>query len=95
MPRDSSSGEPLLGQHRQNNSNNTSSKFGITVEQLAPLTDPTNPTLPSDLGGIDKICKDLKVDPKVGLRSDEADESSLGHSDAPKFEARTQAFGRN
>ncbi|KAI1293186.1 hypothetical protein EDD11_008498 [Mortierella claussenii] len=95
MPRDSSSREPLLGHQNGSNSNRNSGGFGMTVEDLAPLTDPTNPKLPRDLGGIDKICQALKVDPKVGLNSDEAGERSVGHSDAPKFEARSEHFGRN
>ncbi|KAF9093908.1 hypothetical protein BGX23_002745 [Mortierella sp. AD031] len=60
---------------------------------------PTNPKLPHQLGGIEQICKALKVDPKVGLQSDEtfgSSSSSYGKSlDQPKFAARSQAFGRN
>ncbi|KAG0365769.1 PMCA-type calcium-translocating P-type ATPase [Gamsiella multidivaricata] len=96
MPRDSTSDEPLLG-HRNEPSGQQDSDtgFSITCEDLAPLTDPTNPTLPHQMGGIEKICQALKVDPKVGLRSDEADSSSVGHSDQPKFATRSKAFGRN
>ncbi|KAF9114263.1 hypothetical protein BGX27_011314 [Mortierella sp. AM989] len=91
MPRDSSR-EPLLGHQ---NGPSSSVKFGFTVEELAPLTDPTDPKLPRELGGIDKICEGLKVNPKNGLSSDESFGQSVGHSDQAKFEARSQAFGRN
>ncbi|KAF9182887.1 hypothetical protein BGZ51_004363 [Haplosporangium sp. Z 767] len=96
MSRDSASSEPLLG--HSNGSNQRSSAaggFAYTVEDLAPLTDPTQPTLPRQMGGTAKICEGLRVDPKVGLSSDEAGPNSIGHSDEPKFEARSKAFGRN
>ncbi|KAF9365501.1 hypothetical protein BGX34_009744 [Mortierella sp. NVP85] len=94
------SNEPLHGhQHKssskQGNSSSSSDGFTLSVEDLASLTDPTNPTLPSQLGGIDAICEALKVDPKVGLRSDEASASSLGGSDQAKFESRSKHFGHN
>lgn len=101
MPRDTAH-EPLLAQHNHHSSAPTiSNVFTITVNDLAPLTDPTNPTLPRDLGGIDQICKALKVDPKLGLNSDEAfgasssSSSSHGKPDQQKFVARSEAFGRN
>ncbi|KAG0321343.1 hypothetical protein BG000_003276, partial [Podila horticola] len=53
------------------------------------------PKLPSELGGIDKICQGLRVDPKVGLHSDEAEEHSVGKTGGAKFAARSKAFGRN
>lgn len=90
--------EPLHGhQHESSSKQGFSSSDGFTmsVEDLAPLTDPTDPTLPSQLGGIEAICKALKVDPKVGLRSDEASASSLGGSDQAKFESRSKHFGHN
>ncbi|KAF9430080.1 hypothetical protein BGZ76_000979 [Entomortierella beljakovae] len=97
MLRDSSSTEPLLRNRNESSSyqNATAGGFTLTVEDLAPLTDPTNPKLPKDLGGLDAICKALKVDPKVGLCNDEADEFSIGHSNQPKFAARSNAFGTN
>ncbi|KAF9916994.1 hypothetical protein BGZ65_000044, partial [Modicella reniformis] len=105
MTQDSASKEPLLqhqngsagqnGSAEQQRTFTSSGEFSLTVQDLEPLTDPTNPTLPHQLGGIEKICEGLKVDPKVGLRSDEASESSLGKSDQPKFEARSKHFGRN
>ncbi|KAF9939540.1 hypothetical protein BGZ67_009306 [Mortierella alpina] len=95
MPRDSAR-EPLLGhQNGSNQGNAASGGFGFTVDDLAPLTDPTNPTLPRQMGGSAKICEGLRVDPKVGLHSDEAGPQSTGHSDEPKFAARSKAFGRN
>ncbi|KAF9430357.1 hypothetical protein BGZ94_007269, partial [Podila epigama] len=95
MPRDSGSNEPLLGQHNESSSDAGQLRFGLTVQDLAPLTDPTSPTNPRELGGIDTICKKLRVDPKVGLNSDEADPSSLGNTSQTKFAARSKAFGRN
>ncbi|KAF8930158.1 hypothetical protein BGZ58_008427, partial [Dissophora ornata] len=99
MPRDSASSEPLLGHHSGPSSYQqgaaSAGGFTMTVEDLAPLTDPTNPTLPREMGGIEKICRALMVDPKVGLHSDEAGVHSIGHSDHQKFTARSKAFGRN
>ncbi|KAG0027855.1 hypothetical protein BGZ82_008735, partial [Podila clonocystis] len=95
MPQRDSAREPLLGHHSGSSHENSSSGFAFTVEDLAPLTDPTNPKLPSELGGIDKICQSLHVDPKVGLHSDEAEEHSVGKSGGAKFAARSRAFGRN
>ncbi|KAG0278399.1 hypothetical protein BGZ95_004093 [Linnemannia exigua] len=102
MPRDTAQ-EPLLTQHHESDSQQQrSSAFSITVDDLAPLTDPTNPKLPRDLGGIEQICKALRVDPKLGLHSDEVlgssspiEGASLGKADQPKFVARSEAFGRN
>ncbi|KAF9280987.1 hypothetical protein BGZ88_011883 [Linnemannia elongata] len=98
MPHDTAH-EPLLAQHHNHSTSPSNNVFTITVNDLAPLTDPTNPTLPRDLGGIDQICKALKVDPKLGLNSDEAfgpsSSSVHGKSDQPKFVARSEAFGRN
>ncbi|KAG0341571.1 hypothetical protein BG004_005985 [Podila humilis] len=88
--------EPLLG-HSNGSSHQDSSSggFAFTVEDLGPLTDPTGPKLPRDLGGIDKLCLGLRVDPKVGLNSDEADDDSVGNSGNAKFAARSKAFGSN
>ncbi|KAI1321773.1 hypothetical protein EDD11_000049 [Mortierella claussenii] len=103
MPRVTSSNEPLLTCHHhtpqqrntseQQREDADSRRFGLSVRDLAPLTDPTNPALPRQLGGIQKICQALKVDPKVGLLSDEAGDSSLGESDQPKFAERSKVFG--
>lgn len=96
MPQRDSAREPLLGHHSGSSHENSSSGgFAFTVEDLAPLTDPTNPKLPRELGGIDKICQGLRVDPKVGLHSDEAAEHSVGKTGGAKFAARSKAFGRN
>ncbi|KAF9198249.1 hypothetical protein BGZ49_000961 [Haplosporangium sp. Z 27] len=96
-PRDSSSNEPLLGNRNESSSYQDAHAggFTLTVDDLAPLTDPTDPLLPSQLGGIKEICRALKVDPRVGLFTDEADPSSVGNSDLQKFAARSKAFGRN
>ncbi|KAF9384721.1 hypothetical protein CPC16_008331 [Podila verticillata] len=96
MPQRDSAREPLLGHHSGSSHENSSlGGFAYTVEDLAPLTDPTNPKLPHELGGLDKICQGLRVDPKVGLNSDEAAEHSVGKSGGAKFAARSKAFGRN
>ncbi|KAF9323845.1 hypothetical protein BG006_001105 [Podila minutissima] len=95
MTQRDSAREPLLGHHSGSSHENSSFGFALTVEDLAPLTDPTNPKLPSELGGIDKICQGLRVDPKVGLHSDEAEEHSVGKTGGVKFAARSKAFGRN
>ncbi|KAF9110258.1 hypothetical protein BGX27_006601 [Mortierella sp. AM989] len=97
MPRDSSSNEPLLGSRPDTSScqDANATGFSLSVHDLAALTDPTNPKLPKDMGGTKAICKALKVDPKVGLHSDEAEPDSVGHSDKPKHSARSKAFGRN
>ncbi|KAF9277424.1 hypothetical protein BGZ74_003371, partial [Mortierella antarctica] len=71
-------------------------RFALTVADLAPLTDPVHPVHPNELGGIDKICQGLRVDPTIGLYSDEADENSIGKkTDGVKFSARRKAFGSN
>lgn len=103
--RDSASREPLLAQQNQQHGTYSATsatahgqalEFKYTVHDLAPLTDPTDPTLPRQMGGIDEICQGLRVDPKVGLHSDETLESySTGHSDQTKFATRSKHFGRN
>lgn len=71
-------------------------RFALTVADLAPLTDPAHPVHPNELGGIDKICQGLRVDPTIGLYSDEADENSIGKkTDGVEFSARRKAFGSN
>ncbi|KAF9174237.1 hypothetical protein BGX21_000747 [Mortierella sp. AD011] len=97
MPRDSSSSEPLLGYRNGSSSYEEANAegFTLTAQDLAELTDPTNPKPPRQLGGIITICKALKVDPKIGLLSDEAGAVSVGNSDQPRFAARSKAFGRN
>lgn len=106
MAHDSASREPLLAQQKQQQqrgsysatttTSSSTSEFKYSVHDLAPLTDPTNPSLPRQMGGIDEICRGLRVDPKVGLHSDETLESySDGHSDQIKFAARSEHFGRN
>ncbi|OAQ34441.1 PMCA-type calcium-translocating P-type ATPase [Linnemannia elongata AG-77] len=97
MPHDNAR-EPLLGSHQHGSSNHEASStggFAYTIEDLSPLTDPTNPTTPRQMGGIDKILKGLKVDPKTGLHSDEAGSHSTGKDSDSKFSARSKAFGRN
>ncbi|KAF9167320.1 hypothetical protein DFQ26_004961 [Actinomortierella ambigua] len=97
MSHDPEQSQPLLGNGSQdsNHQNSRAGGFGMSIDDLAPLVDPTNPRLPRDYGGTDKICQALRVDPKVGLQSDEAGpEGTTGRSHQP-FEARAKAFGRN
>ncbi|KAG0028195.1 hypothetical protein BGZ82_008561, partial [Podila clonocystis] len=89
-----SSKAPLLIQHREKEVSSTG--FALTVADLASLTDPAHPVHPKELGGIDKICQGLRVDPTIGLCSDEAHETSTGKAtDGIKFAARRKAFGSN
>ncbi|KAG0031652.1 hypothetical protein BGZ81_000857 [Podila clonocystis] len=89
-----SSEAPLLIQHCEKKVSSTG--FALTVTDLAPLTDPAHLVHPNELGGIDKICQGLRVDPTIGLSSDEADETSTGKvTDGIKFAARRRAFGSN
>ncbi|KAG0010140.1 hypothetical protein BGZ82_003671 [Podila clonocystis] len=82
-----SSEAPLLVQHHEKKVSSTG--FALTVADLALLTD-------RELGGIDKICQGLRVDPTIGLCSDEAHETSTGKTtDGIKFAARRRAFGSN
>ncbi|KAF8931760.1 PMCA-type calcium-translocating P-type ATPase [Dissophora ornata] len=92
MPQDSAS-EPLLG--AQNGTDTRRHRLVYTVQDLAPLTDPTSPKLPREMGGSAKICEGLCVDPSYGLHSDEASGPSLGASDQLKFKARSELYGRN
>ncbi|KAG0059920.1 hypothetical protein BGZ92_006838, partial [Podila epicladia] len=82
---------PLLIMH--NEKNVPSIGFTLTVADLAPLTDPAHL---KELGGIDKICQGLCVDPTIGLCSDEADETSTGKkTNSVTFAARRKTFGSN
>lgn len=72
-----------------------STRFALTVTDLARLTDPVHPIHPNELGGIDRICQGLCVDPTVGLRSEEENENSSIRTAFVKFASRKKAFGRN
>ncbi|KAG0228380.1 PMCA-type calcium-translocating P-type ATPase [Mortierella sp. GBAus27b] len=98
MSHDSAS-QPLLNQHNgshltHRHRDQPRLKFGFSVQDLAPLTDPTDPKLPREIGGLDKLCDGLIVNPKNGLNSDEGGDA-LGGSEHHKFVERSQQFGRN
>ncbi|KAI8078906.1 PMCA-type calcium-translocating P-type ATPase [Halteromyces radiatus] len=65
--------------------------YGIDAEKLTKLIDPKNPKLLRELGGVERICNLLRVDPSIGLSADEDRERS---SSIP-FIKRQQVFGRN
>ncbi|KAF7720873.1 hypothetical protein EC973_005882 [Apophysomyces ossiformis] len=73
------------------NSQDCQQAFGITVDELGRLVDPKNPELLKQLGGVEKICQKIRVDPRVGLSPDEGAERS---TDTP-FAQRQAVFGRN
>lgn len=80
---------PLLNGDRQADA--SSNPYGVSTDDFAKLVDPKNPDVLKKLGGVQKICKLLKVDPKAGLSPDEGQESS---SDSP-FAERQSVFGTN
>ncbi|KAI7861506.1 PMCA-type calcium-translocating P-type ATPase [Spinellus fusiger] len=75
---------PLLG-HQE------TSSFGVSVNQLVELVDPKNYDQLQQLGGTLGVCKKLRVDPQLGLSSDEGVESSQETA----FKERQAVFGRN
>lgn len=87
MPPPEAEQRSLLKGRRQQHA----SSFGVTPEDLAPLFDPKNKELLEQLGGTQALAKKLRVDPSVGLSSDEGVERS---ADTP-FEERQAVFGRN
>ncbi|CAO3640447.1 unnamed protein product [Cunninghamella echinulata] len=80
--------QPLLNGQQKKYENNY---FNISAEKLTELVDPKNPALLKELGGTNKLCQLLKVNPSKGLSSDEDKETS----DATSFSKRQEAFGRN
>ncbi|KAI8388871.1 PMCA-type calcium-translocating P-type ATPase [Radiomyces spectabilis] len=80
---------PLLNDN--GGSDHASSSFDISTHDLTQLVDPKNPDLLKKLGGVQAICKKLRVDPKSGLSADEG----ASRSDESPFKDREQAFGRN
>ncbi|CEI89022.1 Putative Calcium-translocating P-type ATPase, PMCA-type [Rhizopus microsporus] len=71
--------EPLMGD---------SSSFDIKVDDISQLFDPKSDEQLQKLGGVDAICKKLKVDPSFGLSADEG-------SNQDAFKERQEHFGRN
>lgn len=75
---------PLLGNEQQ-------SAFDVSVEELTRLVDPKNPELLKQLGGVEKLCRKLRVDPSTGLSTDEGAQSSSDKA----FADRQAVFGKN
>ncbi|CAJ0758427.1 18356_t:CDS:2 [Entrophospora sp. SA101] len=69
--------------------------FGFAPEQLGRLVDPKNTDLLEEYGGVEKILEGLKVDPTVGLSSDEGLESVSTKKNARPFKERREHFGKN
>lgn len=90
MPK-SEERESLLGGQSSSSNNNNNGQFGISAQELSDLIDPKNFDLLKKMGGVKDICKNIKVDPSVGLS---ADEGSTNSSENP-FTDRQQQFGKN
>jgi Ca2+-transporting ATPase len=88
MPDDNER-QPLLD--GGNNAHREQFKFGVDAEKLAELMDPKNPSLLRELGGVEGVCKKLKVDPSQGLLADEDKDRSTSTA----FQKRKDAFGCN
>ncbi|KAJ2520464.1 plasma membrane calcium [Coemansia sp. RSA 1939] len=67
--------------------------FGVTPEQLTGMLDPKDPAKLQELGGPERICQALQVDPKLGLKQREQLGGS-GRQNEP-FQTRREVFGRN
>jgi hypothetical protein len=75
--------QPLL------RSNTAAQHFGISLDDLKKVSYDREPEFLRRLGGIRKIAELLRVDPAVGLRSDERAASG------EPFALRRRAFGKN
>ncbi|KAI8329126.1 hypothetical protein BC941DRAFT_443499 [Chlamydoabsidia padenii] len=89
MPDDNERQPLLNGSNGDGNDNNHG--FGIDAEKLTELMDPKNPSLLRELGGVEGVCKKLKVDPSQGLLADE----DKDRSSSKAFQKRQQVFGAN
>src|SRR6266540_76447 len=89
-PRESNSQEreSLLDE-----SSRSEGHFAFTPEQFSKLVDPKSPDLLKQYGGTKKILEGLRVDPAVGLSSDEGLDSNNPKS--KPFQQRQKVFGRN
>ncbi|CAI2162977.1 16735_t:CDS:10 [Funneliformis geosporum] len=85
-PETSQEREPLLGESNEG-------PFAFTPEQFSKLIDPKNPDLLKQYGGTKKILEGLRVDPTVGISSDEGLES--GSTKSKPFQERQKYFGKN
>ncbi|CAO3610583.1 unnamed protein product [Cunninghamella blakesleeana] len=80
--------QPLLNGNQKKYEN---TYFNINIEKLQALVDPKSPALLKEIGGPNKLCQLLKVDPTKGLSSDEDKDTS----EAIAFSKRQEAFGKN
>ncbi|GBC09425.1 hypothetical protein RclHR1_08850008 [Rhizophagus clarus] len=87
-PRENQENEPLLGEESRENK-----PFKFTPEELTQLVDPKNPDLLKKYGGTEKIVEGLRVDPAVGISSDEGLDTNNPKS--KPFQERQEYFGRN
>ncbi|RIA95340.1 PMCA-type calcium-translocating P-type ATPase [Glomus cerebriforme] len=81
-------GEPLLDEGSRNNE-----PFKFKPDQLGELIDPKSPDLLKKYGGTKKILEGLRVDPAVGLSSDEGLDTNRPKS--KPFQDRQKVFGKN
>lgn len=88
MPDDNER-QPLL--NGGNTAHREELEFGVDAEKLAELMDPKNPSLLRELGGVEGVCKKLKVDPSQGLLADEGKDRSSSIA----FQKRKDTFGSN
>src|SRR5690349_2026717 len=79
--------EPLLEGSRENE------MFKFKPEELNKLIDDKNTDLLNQYGGTTKILEGLRVDPTVGISSDEGLDTSKPKS--KPFQERRKAFGEN
>lgn len=86
MPR-SEERESLLN----GGSGSSHGSFGMSAQELSDLIDPKNFDLLKKVGGVDAICKKIKVDPSVGLSADEG----ASNSSESAFSERQAQFGKN
>ncbi|CAB4486632.1 PMCA-type calcium-translocating P-type ATPase [Rhizophagus irregularis] len=87
-PRENQENEPLLEEESRGNK-----PFKYSPEELGQLIDPKSPDLLREYGGTEAIVKSLRVDPAVGISSDEGLDT-----DNPKskpFQTRREYYGRN
>jgi Ca2+-transporting ATPase len=78
--------EPLLQKKKTGGGS-----FELSPDDLGALIDPKNNELLKKMGGVEAICKKLKVDPASGLGADEGASSSSEEA----FADRQAHFGRN
>ncbi|KAJ1666171.1 plasma membrane calcium [Coemansia sp. RSA 1646] len=91
----SSERTPLLpGGTQAPRTNSATSAFGVAPEQLTAMLDPKDPQKLQELGGPERICQALLVDPSVGLKQREQIGSG-GERQHEPFQTRRDVFGKN